>query len=212
MAQRAIRAWIRIWAGSPARTLNTDLLLNLTALALAFALLSLIAAVVRLLVARLRLLYWPLTLVVLFMLWLPMSGNLLLLLMKLQVVPLLKSLLSFVAHVTNNAAMFNWVGAGLLVLLSACWLPTLRRHFRATRDPIARRLARADRRDALRLALTTAACAVIVIAGQLWWNLVSSQPPRLSEAQTVTLAGDGLVHLPIEGERRKTSPLCLGGG
>ncbi|OZI15473.1 hypothetical protein CE195_01270 [Sodalis-like symbiont of Philaenus spumarius] len=181
--------------------LNTDMLLNLTALALAFALLSLIAAVVRLLVARLLWLYWPLTLVVLFMLLLPMSGTLLLLLMKLQVVPLLKSLLSFVAHVTNNAAMFNWVGAGLLVLLSVCWLPTLRRHFRAShvgRDPIASRLARAAGRDALRLALTTAACAVIVIAGQLWWNLVASQPPRLSEAQTVTPASDGLVHLPIE--------------
>lgn len=181
--------------------LNTDLLLNLTALVLAFALLSLAAAVCGLLGARLRWLYWPLTLVVLFMLWLPLSGNLLLLLMKLQVVPLVKSLISFVAHVTNNAAMFNWSGAGLLLLLCLCWLPTLRRHYRATgaaREPIAHRLARAERRDALRMVLTTAGCAAIVIASQLWWDQVASQPPRLSEAQAVTLASDGRVHLPIE--------------
>ncbi|RLR17516.1 DUF2318 domain-containing protein, partial [Sodalis-like symbiont of Bactericera trigonica] len=76
--------------------LNTDLLLNLTALALAFVLLSLIDAVVRLLVARLRWLCRPLTLLVLIMLCLPISENLLLLLMKMQVLPLLKPLLSFV--------------------------------------------------------------------------------------------------------------------
>ncbi|AHF78228.1 hypothetical protein Sant_3236 [Sodalis praecaptivus] len=198
----------RHWALDPnlggltsTHVLNTDLLLNLTALALAFALLSLAAALCGLLVARIRWVFWPLALLVLGMLWLPLSGNLLLLLMKLQVLPLAKPLLSFVAHVTNNAALFSWAGAGLLLLLGVCWLPTLWRRHRtvlAASEPIARRLARAERRNALRLALTTAGCAVVVIAGQLWWNLVASQPPRLSEAQTVTLASDAQVHIPTE--------------
>jgi uncharacterized membrane protein len=128
--------------------LNTDLLLNLTSLVLAFAVLSLVAVLCGMLVSRMRWLYWPLTVIVMIMLWLPLSGNLLLLLMKLQVMPLLKPLLSFVARVTNNAQMYNWVGAGLLLLLGLCWLPRLRRYFRdvwSTRDPIAHRLARAQR-------------------------------------------------------------------
>lgn len=62
------------------------------------------------LLRRIRGLYWPLTLILMVMIWLPLSGNLLLLLMKLQVLPLAKSLLSFVAKVTNNAAMYNWLG------------------------------------------------------------------------------------------------------
>jgi uncharacterized membrane protein len=94
--------------------LNTDLLLNLTSLVLAFAVLSLVAVLCGMLVSRMRWLYWPLTVIVMIMLWLPLSGNLLLLLMKLQVMPLLKPLLSFVARVTNNAQMYNWFGAGLL--------------------------------------------------------------------------------------------------
>ncbi len=181
--------------------LNTDLLLNLTSLVLAFAILSLAAVLCGMLVSRLRGLFWPLTLVVMVLLLLPITGNLLLLLMKLQVVPLLKPLLSFVAKVTNNAALYNWLGAGLLLLLAVCWLPALRRTFiavRTTEQPIAQRLARAKRRNALRLLVTTVGCALVVIASQLWWNLVASQPPQLSEAQPVTLASDGQVHLPVE--------------
>ncbi len=181
--------------------LNTDLLLNLTSLVLAFAVLSLVAVLCGMLISRMRWLYWPLTVIVMIMLWLPLSGNLLLLLMKLQVMPLLKPLLSFVARATNNAQMYNWVGAGLLLLLGLCWLPRLRRYFRdvwTTHDPIAHRLARAQRRNALRLLMTTVGCAAVVIGSQLWWDLVASQPPQLSEAQPVTLASDGMVHLPVE--------------
>lgn len=153
------------------------------------------------LLRRIRGLYWPLTLILLVMIWLPLSGNLLLLLMKLQVVPLGKSLLSFVAKVTNNTALYNWAGAALLLALALCWLPALLRAFRQTREteePIAHRLALAQRRNALRLWLVTIGCAVVVIAGQLWWDKVASQPPQLSEAVPVTLGSDGMVRLPVE--------------
>ncbi|XOD69918.1 MAG: Fe-S-containing protein [Sodalis sp. (in: enterobacteria)] len=181
--------------------LNTDFLLNLTAIALALVLLILVALVCSFLLVRLRYLYWFLTLLVFFMLWLPLSGTFFLLLMKLQIVPLTKSLLSFVSHMTNNAAMFNWVGACLLLLLCLCWLPTLRSYYFAmylAREPIVYRLARAKQRTALWLTLIIVNCAAIIMASQLWWNRVASQPTRLSEAKMVTLASDSQVHLPIE--------------
>ena len=181
--------------------LNTDLLLNLTAMLLAFTILCLAGVLSAMLLRRIRGLYWPLTLILMVMIWLPLSGNLLLLLMKLQVLPLAKSLLSFVAKVTNNAAMYNWLGAALLLALALCWVPALLHAIRQTRkadEPIAYRLALAHRRNAFRLWLVTLGCAVVVIAGQLWWEKVASQPPQLSEAIPVQLASDGMVHLPIE--------------
>ncbi|HAL7263041.1 TPA: DUF2318 domain-containing protein, partial [Escherichia coli] len=131
----------RHWALDPnlggltsTHVLNTDLLLNLTAVVLAFAILCLAGVLCAMLLRRIRGLYWPLTLILLVMIWLPLSGNLLLLLMKLQVVPLGKSLLSFVAKVTNNTALYNWAGAALLLALALCWLPALLRAFRQTRE------------------------------------------------------------------------------
>ena len=116
----------RHWALDPnlggltsTHVLNTDLLLNLTAVVLAFAILCLAGVLCAMLLRRIRGLYWPLTLILLVMIWLPLSGNLLLLLMKLQVVPLGKSLLSFVAKVTNNTALYNWAGAALLLASGA---------------------------------------------------------------------------------------------
>ncbi|HAX8482575.1 TPA: DUF2318 domain-containing protein, partial [Escherichia coli] len=72
------------------------------------------------------------------------------------------------------------------------------RQTRETEEPIAHRLALAQRRNALRLWLVTIGCAVVVIAGQLWWDKVASQPPQLSEAVPVTLGSDGMVRLPVE--------------
>jgi uncharacterized membrane protein/YHS domain-containing protein len=198
----------RHWAQDPnlggltsTHVLNTDLLLNLSALVVAFGVLSLAATVCGMLIRRMCWLYWPLTMVIVVMLWLPLSGNVLLLMMKLQIVPLAKPLLSFVARATNNAALYNWAGAGLLLVLCLCWLPSLLRYFRETaqtQEAVAHRLALARRRNAMRLLLTTLGCAAVVVAGQLWWVLVASQPPRLSEAQPVTLASDGQIHLPVE--------------
>ncbi|HFK4762091.1 TPA: Fe-S-containing protein [Citrobacter farmeri] len=198
----------RHWALDPnlggltsTHVLNTELLLNLTAVVLAFAILCLAGVLCAMLLRRIRVLFWPFTLILLVMLWLPLSGNLLLLLMKLQVLPLEKSLLSFVAKVTNNAPAYNWMTVGLLLLLALCWLPSLlsaHRQTRATEEPIPHRLALAQRRNALRLWLVTLGCAVVVIAGQLWWDNVASQPPQLSQAIPVTLASDGSVHLPVE--------------
>ncbi|MFS2222301.1 Fe-S-containing protein [Pantoea sp. B65] len=200
----AARRWVQdpnLGAITSTHVLNTDLLLNITALTLAFALLILAAVLAAMLLRRLSWTRWPLALLLVVLLLLPISGDLLLLLMKLQVMPLTKVLLSFVAHVTNNASLFNWAGALLLLLLAAGWWPTLRarrREVAVTSGPVARRLACARYLGARRLLLTTLCCALIIAAGQGYWDQVASQPPRLSEAQPVTLAADGQVHIPLD--------------
>lgn len=198
----------RRWAQDPnlgaltsTHVLNTDLLLNATALALALAVLILVAVLCAMLLRRLAWTRWPTALIAAALLLLPLAGDLLLLLMKLQAVPLTKSLLSFVSHVTNNAPLFNWAGAGLLVLFAVFWLPTLgarRREKAATQEPVARRLASARYLNARRLLLLMVCTALVIAAGQGYWDRVASQPPRLSEARAVTLVADGVVHIPIE--------------
>lgn len=200
----AARRWVHdpnLGALTSTHVLNTDLLLNMTALVLAFAVLALVAVLSAMFIRRLPWVRWYLALAIVVLLLLPLTGNLTLLLMKLQLVPLTKSLLSFVSHVTNNASLFNWVGATVLILFTVIWLPTLgsrRREMLGTREPIARRLASARYLGAQRLLLLTLCTALVIFAGQGYWDRVASQPPRLSEATPVTLATDGLVHIPLE--------------
>ena len=68
----------RHWALDPnlggltsTHVLNTDLLLNLTAVVLAFAILCLAGVLCAMLLRRIRGLYWPLTLILLVMIWQP---------------------------------------------------------------------------------------------------------------------------------------------
>lgn len=200
----AARHWVQdpnLGAVTTIHVLNTDLLLNITALVGAFALLALAAVLCAMLLRRMPRTQWPTALAVTLLLLVPLAGDLLLLLMKLQMLPLTKSLLSFVSRVTNNAPWFNWAGAVLLVVLAVCWLPELQRRRavrRQTHEPIAHRLASARYLGARRLLLSTLCTGVLIAAGQLYWDQVASQPPRLSEAKPVILEKDGKVHIPIE--------------
>lgn len=200
----AARHWVQdpnLGAVTTTHVLNTDLLLNITALVGAFALLALAAVLCAMLLRRMPRAQWPTVIAVTVLLLVPLVGDLLLLLMKLQVLPLTKALLSFVSRVTNNAPWFNWAGAALLLVLAACWLPELQRRRKTmaqTREPIPHRLASARYLGARRLLLTAGCAAVLIAAGQLYWDQVASQPPRLSEAKPVLLEKDGKVHIPIE--------------
>lgn len=180
---------------------NTDLLLNISAVILAFGWVAFSAVLCSMMVRCLPRLRWPLLLMLVALLVLPLSGDLMLLLMKLQALGLTKPRLSFVARVTNNGAALNYLCALLLALLSAAFmLPLLktRQHMQATSEAIAKRKATASYLNTRRT-FTAALVALLVVAlGQLYWDKVASQPPRLSEAQPVTLGPDGKVHIPIE--------------
>ncbi|TKI04770.1 Fe-S-containing protein [Martelella alba] len=180
---------------------NTDLLLNLSALVFAAAVLALSAALVTLVARRLPLWRWPSLLALFLILALPLSGQALLLMMKLDIVALSKTRLSFVAHVTNGSPWLSYFGAAVMAFLLVCFthpLLRLRRDYQSQTLAIPRRKAIARYRDARRTAVMLLAAALVVTAGQLYWDLVASQPPRLSQAVPVTLAADGQVHIPIE--------------
>ncbi|MEC5344534.1 Fe-S-containing protein [Brenneria populi] len=196
------------WGGDPnlgaltnTHVVNTELLLNFSAVAIAFGWLAFSAALCGMIVRRIRGLRWPLLIPLVVLLMLPISGNLLLLLIKLQVVGLTKPRLSYVAQVTNSAWLLNYCGALLMAVTAACCLPSLlrtRRRMRAETQAVARRKATADYRNGRRTALATVAALLAIVAGQLYWDQIASRPPRLSEALPVTLAEDGKAHIPIE--------------
>ncbi|RLM23879.1 hypothetical protein BIY29_09765 [Brenneria alni] len=180
---------------------NTDLLLNFSAVMVAIGWLAFSAALCGMIVRRIRMLRWPLLILLVALLLLPLSGNLLLLLMKLQVMGLTKPRLSYVAQVTNSAYLLNYLSALLMAVAAASYLATLlrtRQRMQAETDPIARRKATADYRNVRRTVLATLIALLAIVSGQLYWDKVASQPPRLSEALPVTLAADGKVHIPIE--------------
>ncbi len=181
--------------------INTDLLLNLSAVFFAVVILALSAVLTTMVVRRLTRWRWPLLLPVSLLLLLPLSGQGVLLLMKLEMLGLTKPRLSYVAHVTNGAPWLNYFSAVVMAVVLCGYLPQLLRlrgEYRRQEEHIARRKGIARYRNARRTAGTLLAAALVVVAGQLYWDLVASQPPRLSEAAPVTLAADGLVHIPIQ--------------
>ncbi|WP_409159343.1 Fe-S-containing protein [Pectobacterium sp. B2J-2] len=196
------------WSGDPNLTalttthvVNTDLLLNFSAVVLAFGWLVFSAVLCGMIVRRIRLFRWPLLALMVALLLLPISGNFLLLLMKLQVLGLTKPRLSYVAHVTNSAYLLNYLSALFMVVLAAglVWpLLRARREIHAEHKAIEKRKATAAYHTVRRTLLSTVTALVVVVVAQLYWDKVASQPPRLSEAQPVTLAADGNVHIPIE--------------
>lgn len=180
---------------------NTDLLLNFSAIVVALAWLVFSAALCGLIVRRVSVLRWPLLLLLVALLMLPISGTLLLLLMKLQVLGLTRPRLSYVAHVTNNANLLNYLSALLMSALAGAYLIPLRhasQRMDELSDPIEKRKATATYRTTLRTVLAMLVALLVVLVSQLYWDKVASQPPRLSEALPVTLAADGKVHIPLE--------------
>ncbi|MQB56125.1 Fe-S-containing protein [Rahnella sp. RcJ3] len=184
-----------------ATVVNTDFLLNISAIVLALATVILCAVLTTMLSRTLPAARWPLLLLLSLLLALPLSGNLLLLLMKLQVLGLTKSLLSYVAQVTNASAWLSYFPALLLILLLLLLLPglfALRKIVGQQTDDILRRKAQAEWQNARRTALWMGIVVVIVVLSQLYWDRIASQPPQLSAAVPVTLAEDGQVHIPLD--------------
>ncbi|HDL8509538.1 TPA: DUF2318 domain-containing protein [Yersinia enterocolitica] len=181
--------------------INTDLLLNLAAIVVALAWVVFSAVLLLMMVRQLRYIRWPLLILLTLLLILPLSGDAILLLMKLQVLPLTKSLLSYVALVTNGHVWLSYICALLLAITTLCYLMPLRLASEVVAEhsePIAHRQALADYRNVRRIFIFSLLAWIVVAGAQLYWDKVASQPPQLSEALPVTLAADGLVHIPVE--------------
>lgn len=181
--------------------INTDLLLNLAAIVVAFAWVVFSAVLLLMMVRQVRHARWPLLILLTLLLILPLSGDAILLLMKLQALPLTKSLLSYVALVTNGHAWLSYICALLLAITTLCYLIPLRHCSQVVAEhsePIAHRKALADYRNVRRIFIFSLLAWIVVAGAQLYWDKIASQPPQLSEALPVTLAADGLVHIPVE--------------
>lgn len=183
--------------------INTDFILNLFAISGALLLCLFTAAWLSILLQRQSANYLRPTALILIVGWLllPLSGQILLSMIKLQWLDLDKNLLSFVAKSLNWAIGNNYFAAGLLALIALlfCFHALLpqKRALKTQHELIARRQHTALYRQARRIVLSGLAFALIIAAAQLYWDKIASQPPRLSEAQPVTLSQDNLVHIDI---------------
>lgn len=181
--------------------INTELLLNISAVIAGIIIVAFAGALLAACVRQVRTLRWPLLLLLALLLLAPLSGELMLALMKLQVLELTKSLLSYVAKVTNANGLINYFCGGLLLLTALVYLLKVvipRRRAQVEPRPIEHRKAVAHYQNSRRVLVITLVLAVIAAGSQLYWDKIASQPPRLSEALPVTLNADGLVHIPIE--------------
>lgn len=180
---------------------NTDLILNVSAVLCGIAIVAAAGAMVAVCVSQVRFLRWPLLIALAVLLALPASGELMLVMMKLQVIELTKSLLSYVAKVTNARALINYASGALLLITALVYLLCTvvpRRKAITHADPVSYRKAVAHYLDARRAMVVTLLLSVMAIGAQVYWDKVASQPPRLSEAQPVLLADDEMVHIPLE--------------
>lgn len=181
--------------------INTDLLLNISAVIAGVFIVVFAGVLLAACVRQMRVLRWPWLLALALLLLAPLSGELILLLMKLQVMELTKSLLSYVAKVTNANGLIPLLCSGLLLLTVLVYLLKVvlpRRQAQAETRPIEHRKAVAHYQNARRILLMTVAVAVVAIGAQLYWDKVASQPPRLSEALSVTLNAEGVIHIPLQ--------------
>lgn len=181
--------------------INTDLLINVSAVVIGIIIVAFAGVLLANCVRQVHSLRWPLLWLLVLLLLAPLSGELMLVLMKLQVMDLTKSLLSYVAKVTNASGLINYICGGLLLLSALIYLLKIvlpRRAAQVEPRPIEHRKSVAHYQNSRRVLLMTLVLVLITVASQLYWDKIASQPPRLSEAFPVTLNADGLVHIPLE--------------
>ncbi|TCP95366.1 putative membrane protein [Cricetibacter osteomyelitidis] len=207
LAVIALLQWYRdpnLAAITSTDVINTDFILNIAAIILGLLLCIFLAAWLYFMlrtekISKLNVYLWGLLLILIAI---PIFSDILLNLMKLQLIELTKVRLSFVAKATNLAEFNNYICAALLVMLmliftAKIYLP--RYHIMATEtDLIEKRKKTALFRSAKHLLLWGLCGILLIVTSQLYWDKVASQPPRLSEAKPVTLNAGNKIEIPIE--------------
>lgn len=132
----------------------------------------------------------------------PLIGELLLTLMKLQLIELTKTRLSFVAKSGKITVWLNAICVVLMAIILAIF--TIQtyvkrlKHANTESDPIEKRKKLALVQISKRLIGWGIFGILWVSASQLYWEKVASQPPQLSEAVPVQLNEKDEVHLALE--------------
>ena len=132
----------------------------------------------------------------------PLFGDVLLILMKLQVLELTKVRLSFVAKSGEISAWLNIICVVLMsVILCIFTIQTYSKRLReakAEKDLIEKRKRLAFVQTSKRTIYWGILGILFVATSQLYWEKVASQPPQLSEAVPVQLNDKNEVHLALE--------------
>ena len=187
---------------------NTDFILHLSAVIFGVIFCLFIAAWLYILLQQYKTaskstaLYWCLLTVFSLLIITPLIGQILLSLMKLQVLELTKNKLSFVAKSSNIITLFNYISAAILVLLCARFAAKVhlsrKAAMQAEQHPIEKRKKIALWQGSRRTLLWGAICILFIAGSQLYWDKVASRPPQLSEALPVKLDQNNQVRIPIE--------------
>jgi len=203
------------WAKDPNITaitetdvINTDFLLHISAIALGFIFSLVVAGWCYILFVQSKTskkttaLRFLLTTVITLILIAPLLGDVLLILMKLQVIELTKVRLSFVAKSGNITTYLNYINAAILAVIVLIFALNIHRPRMQTanseQQPIEKRKAIAAKRTSGKIIGYGITAILIMLATQFYWDRIASQPPQLSEAQRVTLDAENNVHIPIE--------------
>ena len=185
--------------------INSALLLNAGAV-LAALLMTVLLALSSARLSR-QLPHWrrPLLWLLFLIYALPLSGDMLLSLIKLGILPLQTVLLSYIARVTSLQTLVPFAALACLTLLGGGgiwqWLRPLQAHLQTAEAGNPQRKARAVYRLARRWNLAHVMLIVLTLQPGLYWHLVASRPPQLSEATEVHIAADGKVHIPVSAVR-----------
>lgn len=203
------------WAKDPnivaitnTEVINTDFILNLSAVILGVIFCFFISAWLRILFRqtqssqKLTALYSLTWMSVIILLFLPLVGELLLGLMKLQLIELTKLRLTFVAKVSNLISYFNYIHSFILLFIIGLFGINVyypQKHIaQCEQQPIEKRKKIALMLSLKRTTLYGIFAIIIALTSQLYWDLVASKPPQLSEAIPVVLDEKEQITIPIE--------------
>ncbi|MFZ7229665.1 Fe-S-containing protein [Avibacterium avium] len=204
-----------LWARDPnisaitnTDVINTDFILHLSAVIFALIFCFLFASWLYLLLKQTKtakkytaLPFLLISLTTLFLL-LPLIGEVLLGLIKLQVIDLTKARLSFVAKSSNLISYSNYFIAVLtalsLILFALKIYSANKTVVNNTLQPIEKRKKLALLQTSQRTLFWGIIALLTIVSAQLYWDQIASRPPQLSEAKPVTLDKQNTIHIPIE--------------
>ncbi len=187
--------------------INTDFLLHLSAVILGLFFCIFITAWLTIFFKqgqvqkKLTSLRWLLIILITILLLTPILSEIILALMKLQVIELTKPRLSFVAKSSNLTSYLNYLISIILLIFIAffairIYLP-YRNNMLAEQQPIEKRKKKLLVQNSKRTIIWGLLAVLVLLGTQLYWDKIASQPPKLSEAIPVTLDQENKVQIPI---------------
>ncbi|MGQ0286220.1 Fe-S-containing protein [Pasteurellaceae bacterium 22721_9_1] len=188
--------------------INTDFILHLSAVIFGLLFCLFLAAWLYILLKqvkteqKLTALRWSLLLILSAILLSPLFGDILLGLMKLQVIELTKTRLSLVAKTGNIINYINYISAGLGLLIISLYaikfLFPRKKAIQLSENPIEKRQKTAKYIQSRRIVMWGLFSFLFILMSQLYWDKFASQPLQLSEATPVKLDQNQQVRIPIE--------------